>query len=223
MIRRADLIMAVSEFTRERIERMFPAALGKCIVIGNGVDLDEFCPPTEKAEVQDKPFVLIVGGLREQKGGDLVLEAAKRLHSIGSNLQFKITGRSLAHLESEARRLPNVSLCGYVPATEMPDLYRRATALYFPSRYEGFGLPIVEALACLTPVVCSDQPALLEAARGAALTTSAADPTRATDLLRRLEIDPAFREAQRERALRVRRELGWDPVVNRVTEALNPN
>lgn len=220
MMHHSDLILSVSEFTRDRITAMFPSVGGKIRVIGNGVNLSEFKPADSPTEAVDPPFILVVGGLREQKGGVQVLDTAEHLLRLQSRVQFKVTGRSLPHLEARARQLPNVELAGYVAAEDMPILYRRAFALYFPSRYEGFGLPVVEALASGTPVVCSDHPALLEAARGAALSCAATDVAQSVQWLNRLAEDSAFRSDCRQRALAVRPQLDWDPVVRRLVDAL---
>ena len=220
LVRRADLLLTVSDFTKARLVAKFPFAGHKTVVIGNGVDLEQFKPGFDP---ESPPYILVVGGLSGQKGGPFVLDLARRFQTEGRHVRFKIVGNSRPGLASEARQLPNVDLLGYVADSELPSLYQKASVLYFPSRYEGYGLPIAEALACGTPVVGSDHPALLEAGHGAALACPADDTDQAARWLAQILDEPAFATERRNLALAVRPQLDWSHVVDRLTHALqNP-
>jgi glycosyltransferase involved in cell wall biosynthesis len=104
----------------------------------------------------------------------------------------------------------HVTLTGYVPGGDLPALYAGAQALVFPSLYEGFGLPVLEAMACGTPVACSDRSSMPEIAGGAALLF---DPTRTEAIVgavRGLLGDGALQADLRRRGLLRAQEFSWE-------------
>jgi glycosyltransferase involved in cell wall biosynthesis len=92
-----------------------------------------------------------------------------------------------------------VILTGYVPDADLPALYTGATAFVWPSLYEGFGLPPLEAMACGTPVICSDASSMPEVVGDAALLVDPLDEAALRDVLRRIAGDPALRDDLRAR------------------------
>jgi glycosyltransferase involved in cell wall biosynthesis len=217
VVRRATVLLAVSEFTKRQIVSLYPHSAPKIRIIGNGVCTSRFRPLQPDAH---SPYILVVGGLTEQKGGDSVIELARRFQEMGSTIRIRIAGKSLPHLVENARSLHNIDHLGYVPDPQLPELYGRASAVYFPSRFEGFGLPVVEALACGVPVVSSDLPALVEAGRGITLTCPWDDTSQAYNSLDRILNDPPFASQLRHQALSIRPQLDWEPVVKRLVDAL---
>jgi glycosyltransferase involved in cell wall biosynthesis len=99
---------------------------------------------------------------------------------------------------------------GYVSDAELVDLYRRAAVLVLPSFYEGFGFPLVEAMACGTPCIASDDPALVEVSGGAALHFARGDAGGLAVLLRRVLGEPGLRRELSEKGLARAREFRWD-------------
>jgi glycosyltransferase involved in cell wall biosynthesis len=122
----------------------------------------------------ERPYVLVVATRSARKNLGVLEPAARALDERGIDLVTAGSGRAYLAPGSAA---PGRAL-GYVPEQLMPGLYAGARALAMPSLYEGFGLPCLEAMACGTPVVCSDAGALPETCSGAALT---ADPLHAEE------------------------------------------
>lgn len=183
---RADLISAASEFTRTRIIDLFGGRSSeRIVVIGNGGA--EFFEPTACSDddrilrgynLNAGSYVLFPASLTWRKGGDILLDVARLAHADRVGLRFAVIGRRhdpdlLTALKQTLQRVPDlpVSLLGYVPRYDLAVLYRNARAALFPSRYEGFGIPVVEALKSGCPILTSEQPALLEVARGKATVT----------------------------------------------------
>ena len=93
-----------------------------------------------------------------------------------------------------ARETPGVRLLGFVEDSDLPSLYTLASAYCLPSHYEGFGIPCIEAMACGTPVVCSDRPCLPEIVGDAAVQVSPDKPEALVDALQRVVLDTTLRQ-----------------------------
>lgn len=181
---RADLILAVSEFTKSRmLELLDVKNPSRILVVGNGGS--EGFGPHSRLEDEDvlrrfqlerSRYVLFPASLTRRKGGDLLLDVAQLAHRQEAGLRFAVIGRrhdadlleALGRLKDQVPGLP-VELLGYVAKDELAALYRHAKAALFPSRYEGFGIPIVESLASGCPILITPQQALLEVAGGQAV------------------------------------------------------
>jgi glycosyltransferase involved in cell wall biosynthesis len=157
--RRATRVIAVSERTKRDLVDLYGIPPDRITVTPHGVD-----PAFGPGEVAGGGYLLYVGAVQARKDP---LAAARAAREIG--LPLVVAGperdpalaRELASLGADLR--------GYVEKAELANLYRGAAALVLPSRYEGFGLPVLEAMACGTPVVASDDPALREVAGDAAV------------------------------------------------------
>jgi len=145
-----------------------------------------------------KPYVLYVGALNARKGLDTLVAAFAALPD-GLRREHDLL---LAGPREEGAPNPNpnpnpdpraATLLGYVPDGDLPALVRGAAAFCYPSRYEGFGLPLLEAMACGVPCVASDDPALVEVAGGAALHAARADPAALSAALQRVLEDQSVR------------------------------
>ncbi|HET9324973.1 MAG TPA: glycosyltransferase family 1 protein [Gaiellaceae bacterium] len=159
-VRRADRVIAVSERTREDLADLYGIDERTVAVIPHGVD-PIFTPGERRG---DRGYLLVVGAIQRRKDPRAAVEAANEL-----GMPVVLVGPEREPtLARELRRL-GADLRGYVEHEELPGLYREAAALVVPSRYEGFGLPVLEAMASGTPVVAAPDPALVEVAGEAAV------------------------------------------------------
>ena len=225
-IRHADRLIAVSNATRDEIERLFPGSAGKTVGIHNGVG-EEFIRAYDLAErsVDDalamigvcRPYVLFVGNIERKKNLSRLAEAFLRLkrnttvsHSlvVCGEKPTSLPGCSFPR-EALAEGSP-VTFTGYVPDNLLPALYRGADLLAYPSLYEGFGMPVLEAMAAGVPVLTSSVSSLPEVAGGAAWLVN---PYEVEDIERGLE-ESLSNEAWRIRAVQRGRmwalQMTWD-------------
>jgi glycosyltransferase involved in cell wall biosynthesis len=174
--RRADRIVAVSEVTRRDLIEQYGVDERKIVVIPNGVD-PEFSP--EGPRPAGPPYLLFVGSLQARKDPVTAIHALAR---VNEELQLILVGPDKGgarEARATAERLgvdDRVEFTGHVGKADLATLYRGAQALVFPSRYEGFGLPVVEAMASGTPVVASSAGAIPEVAGDAAILVEPGDP-----------------------------------------------
>jgi glycosyltransferase involved in cell wall biosynthesis len=158
-VRRAARVIAVSERTKRDLVDLYGVAADKVVVVPHGVDA-AFGPGTREPD----SYLLFVGAVQERKNPRAAAVAAREL---GRTLVVAGPERDAA-LARELREL-GADVRGYVSTEELADLYRGAAALLLPSRYEGFGLTVVEAMASGTPVVAAPDEALREVAGDAAV------------------------------------------------------
>ena len=167
-VARADAVLVYTEHTRERLRHRFPALRASIAVTPLGVDHDEFQPAADDGDARvlaplgvHEPYVLTAGLLSTRKDPLTALRGFARTDArrgVTLVMAGKAEATARAELEAEAARLgiaAQVMFTGYVPDGAMPALYRRARVFLFSSRYEGFGLPLLEAMACGTPVIAA--------------------------------------------------------------------
>jgi len=172
--RGADHLLAVSERTRADVERVYGIDPAKVTVTPNGVD-PAFSPASDGGH---DGYLLFVGAVQPRKDPLAALDAARI-----AGLPLVVVGPEKDAGLAAKLREGGADLRGYVEKGELAELYRRAAAVLLPSRFEGFGLPALEAMACGTPVVVSDDPALREVA-GDAAAVSVADALENREQLR---------------------------------------
>jgi glycosyltransferase involved in cell wall biosynthesis len=220
--RRATHIISVSEHTRRDLIDAYGVPSDKVTVVYEAADqLFRPQPPDTAEAVKAKyglpeRYLLYVGTVEPRKNLPRLADAFAVLRSDGLTDGLVIAGRLgwLYHgFLEQLERSPvcrHVTLTGYVPGGDLPALYAGAQALVFPSLYEGFGLPVLEAMACGTPVACSDRSSMPEIAGGAALLF---DPTRTEAIVgavRGLLGDGALQADLRRRGLLRAQEFSWE-------------
>jgi glycosyltransferase involved in cell wall biosynthesis len=225
-VRRAGLILADSQASRHDVVRLLSVPRHRVRVVPLGVD-PEFVPATD-AEVTavraryrlPERYLLYSGGLDVRKNVErLILAYARARASGGLSEPLVVTGdasrrgrlhRPLPPLIERLGLGEQVRLVGLVPDGELPALYTGATLFVYPSRYEGFGLPVLQAMACGAPVACSTGGSLAEVAGDAALTFAPDDEPGLADALRRGLQDDALRERLRAEGRARASQFTWE-------------
>ena len=177
--RKADMFHAVSNFTAERLAMFVPSIASRIRVVHNAASSRFFEPVSavgeeylERAGLRGVRFILFPGGLSFRKNADLVLSSWPRLRQLFPDLQLVVAGHSEARYAARAQTMESIRQLGFVGDEALCSLYHAAQVVWFPSRYEGFGIPVVEAMACGAPVVASNCSSLPEVAGGAAILAS---------------------------------------------------
>jgi len=196
----ARRIIVVSEFTRRELVELLRVPDERIRVVPNGVD-DEFTPNGPAA---DGEYVLAVGTLEPRKNLPRLVEAARR-----NQLELRVVGaRGWGNVEVGGN---GVRWLGELTDAELARQYRGALCVAYPSLYEGFGIPVLEAMACGTPVVTSRATAMEEVADGAAVLVDPNDPA---ELAAGIERAAAQRAELVSRGLERARAFRWDAIAD---------
>jgi glycosyltransferase involved in cell wall biosynthesis len=237
-VRRAAGILVPSESTKRDLVRVYDVDPDRVTAALLGVDRDRFspAPPAAVEEVRsryglDGPYLLFLGGIEQRKNVPRIIEAwgrlprdlRPRLAIAGGAVGWDPEGRGqldrpLRSLLADVRR--DVVFTGYVTEEEKVALLSGAVAFVYPSLYEGFGLPVAEALACGTPVVTSGVSSLPEVAGDAAVYVEPADVGSIADGIRRVLEDDELRGRLRRDGPRRAAELTWDRTARATAGAL---
>src|ERR1044071_4013858 len=167
ILKRADALIAVSENTRQDIIRVLGVRPERIRAIYSGVP-DEYFDATPHQ--RQKPYVLYVGTVEPRKNLGTLLDAWGVLHpDLRCAFDLLVVGPEGWHSSATMARIRAESVyLGYVPETELPGVIAGATLFVYPSLYEGFGFPVVQAMAANVPVLCANTSCLPEVAGGAA-------------------------------------------------------
>jgi len=197
----AQRVIAVSEFTRQELIELLRVPDEKIRVVPNAVG-EEF---TNVGEAAEGDYVLAVGTLEPRKNLARLVEAVRR-----TKRELRVVGaRGWGGVEVGGN---GVRWLGEVSDAELAQLYRGARCVAYPSVYEGFGIPVLEAMACGVPVVTSRGTAMEEVANGAAVLVDPEDPA---ELAAGIERASAEREALVARGLERARAFRWDDIGGR--------
>jgi glycosyltransferase involved in cell wall biosynthesis len=221
--RRARVLFAVSEFTQREIIRWFEVPAERVMVTPNAADA-RFVPPTaaelaafrERHQLPER-FLLFLGTLEPRKNLPRLIEAYQR---VADEIDVPLLiggGRGWLYDSILAQAAPlgeRVRFVGYIPQDEQHLWYAAATAFVFPSLYEGFGMPPLEAMACGTPVITSTSSSLPEVVGDAGLLVPPEDVTALAAALRRIVDDQALRDRLRDRGLQRARHFSWDAAAH---------
>jgi glycosyltransferase involved in cell wall biosynthesis len=215
---RADAIVADSHASRADVIRELaipPAGSGKVRAIHCGVGDRFLAAPSLPRNPVASPNLLYVGRSDPYKNLVGLIEAFAAARRQAPSLRLSIVGPRDPRYPEPARRAAELGVAdavvwrGYLTDEDLVHAYRQASALVLPSRYEGFGLPVVEAMACGTPVLCSDIPVLREIAGEAALFTNPDDTAALAAALVRIVTDAPLRAQLIARGLAQARQFTW--------------
>lgn len=234
LARRQKEIIAVSHCTARDIEKFFGIPQSRLHVIHNGIDHDRFFPgniDAARAWTAEKhgitaPYFLYVSRL-EHPGKNHVrlieaFDAFKK--ATGSEWQLALGGgdwHGCEAIKSAAAASPfakDIRFLGFVPDADLPNLYRAARCMVYPSLFEGFGLPPIEAMACGTPVISSTRGALEEVVADAALVVDPEDVADITRALISLATDLALAESLNSKGLTNASRFHWSRTAAEVTD-----
>ena len=220
-VRRADAVIAISESTKRDLMRVYQVPEQKIAVIYEAASTG-FCPSSEDAVRQARAryglperYVLAVGTIEPRKNLIRLVDALRLLRHTDPTLSLVIVGSAgwlyqdfFQHVENldDAR---SVLLSGYVPDVDLPALITGASVYVLASLYEGFGLPILEAMACGTPVVCSSASSMPELGGDAARYFDPYDTHGMAAAIAAVLTDPDLRAEMRKRGLEQAARFTW--------------
>lgn len=232
-LRRAARILADSHSTKHDLQTLLGVDAARIDVVYPGVG-PAYRPVTDEVPRQlirqryrlDRPFILSVGTLEPRKNYGRLIQAyatararARLPHQLviagGQGWLYQSIFDTVRQLDVQ----DSVQFLGYVDETDLPTLYSLADAFAFPSRYEGFGIPVIEAMACGTPVVTANNSSLPEAAGDAALLVAAEDVDGLAQALSQLVSDEALRATLRERGFRQAARFTWTAAAQTLLHA----
>jgi len=217
---RAACILTVSEFSLARIVDWSGVPPEKVINVRCGVD-PEFRPDVAPYELPF-PYLLCVSNRKLHKNEFRQVEAFAK-SGLAPWMRLVFTGNSTAELAGciERYRLTqSVHFVGLVPDSQLPSLYRSAEALVFASLYEGFGLPVLEAMACGTPVITANTSALAEVAGDAAMLVDPTSVDQITVAMQQIIADTSLSQLLREKGLARATQFSWAHTSDKVRELL---
>ena len=226
---RADKILTVSQSERKNIIDFYKIPPEKVDFAYNGVDFERFSQSHSKEQKEKvrrkynlpEKFVLYIGTFQPRKNIPVLIEAIKEL-----NISLVLAGNKKAHnfdkRIEEAIEKNNLSaqviFPGWVSEEDKPILLQMATCFVFPSLYEGFGIPVIEAMAAGTPVVCSDIPVLREVGGEAALFCPSQKSSVFAENIKKIMANSGWRDNLIQKGEEVARKFTWQKMAEKIWE-----
>jgi glycosyltransferase involved in cell wall biosynthesis len=217
---RSQRVLADSQATKEDLVRLYGITAAKIEVVYPGID-PELAPVSETAQLRaaqerygiSAPYLLYLGTLQPRKNVARLVDAYR---ASGVSHELVLAGKAgwyagplMQQIEEARADGASIRVTGYVDENDKAALLSGATALLFPSLYEGFGFPVLEAQACRTPVMCSDNSSLPEVAGDAALFVDAEDTRGMAAAIRRLVHEAPLRRTLAEAGLANAHRFTW--------------
>jgi glycosyltransferase involved in cell wall biosynthesis len=232
-MRRADAVICVSQSTKRDLLRTLPAKAERVFVVHNGVDGGAIANPVPDAQntilqrfAIDGAFVLYVGTLEPRKNVVRLIEAFAMARSLSDDFPRKLVlagrkGWQYKEIFAKVRERSvedDVRFVGGVDDADLRLLYASATAVAYPSLYEGFGLPVLEAMAAGTPVLASDVSSIPEVAGDAAVLVNPYDTREIARGLLRICLDSGLREWLRKKGEERAKTFSWERTARETRE-----
>ncbi len=223
-IKKADAIIAVSEFTRSRIKEIFGKnAYEKTSVIYHGSDINEVTEKKPSFEVPKKYF-LFTGTIEPRKNLAVLIRGFALVLKELKGIKLILAGKEGSQA-SEIRRLisvlkleENITITGYIPREELKYLYVHADSLVFPSHYEGFGLPVLEAAFSGIPSIVSDIEVLREIFKEYPVYFDKDDPESLTKALILISSDNKLRDKKKREGIETGKKFSWEKAAKQTLE-----
>ena len=220
----ATHVLADSQATKDDLIELYSVADSKVTVLLSGVDERFFSLVSSellltvrsKYSIDRFPYIFSVGTVQPRKNYSRLIEALAQLRNQGIEIHLVIAGgkgwleNPIYQTITDTHMEDFVHFIGFAADEDLPALYRNAVCLAFPSLYEGFGLPILEAMASGTPVLTSNISSLPEVAGDAAIMVDPYDLDAITDGLKRLILDSALRDSLIQKGLVRARQFTWE-------------
>ncbi len=235
ILKKALAIVTSSEFNKRELERLYPwLDMHTVSVIPLAYDQARFNQQVSGAIDNfgiTKPYIVSIGRLEEKKNTARIVEAfnivnEQRLNTKDQNIQLVLVGKPgvgyqkvKIAIEKSAYRSDIVEL-GYVASGDLPVLLKNAEAFVFPSLYEGFGIPVLEAMAVGCPVITSDQSALSEVAGDAALFVKPTNATQIAAAIVELLNKPQKHQELAQKGLHQALELSWNKTAQKTWQII---
>jgi glycosyltransferase involved in cell wall biosynthesis len=222
-IARARHVLADSQNTKVDLQELLQVPEEKITVVGAGVE-PRFQPVTDAHRLTTirrtyklpEQFVLGLGTLEPRKNFEGLIRAFNQLQADLPDLHLVIAGgkgwlyEAIFEAAAQSPAADRIHLPGFIADEDLPGLYTLAQVFAYPSHYEGFGIPVLEAMACGTPVVTADNSSLPEVAGEAALLVPATDDMALAEAIRRLMAKPALRDQYRQRGFEQVKLFSWE-------------
>lgn len=232
--KRADIIVTISRFSKSEIIKYLGVSPDKIVVMPCGVDFELFRPGYDEEDIRAAKnkyglkggYLLYLGTLEPRKNIDRLVDAYALVRQrIDNPPKLVIAGRKGWQYDSVFKKVRELGLAddviftGYVDAPDSPLLMNGAIAFVFPSIYEGFGLPPLEAMACGTPVIASNAASLPEVVGDAALMVDPFSTESIADTIERIILDEDLRSELSRKGLERALHYSWDNSVRIIADA----
>lgn len=225
-IRQATLVCTISEFSRQELHRFYPHFKGEVLNISSGVSAQYHPIRSIEDQKADEtilahygitpPYIFALGNIHPRKNLARLLDAYLLLQKNHPDLP-KMVWSGHPRWESETlinkAKLAGIVFTGFIDQADLPTFFRQALMLVYPSLYEGFGLPPVEAMACGTPSIVSNTTSLPEAVGDAALKINPTSVEQIADAISRLIDDATLRESLIKAGFKQVQKLTWSNTV----------
>lgn len=222
-LKHADAIIAVSESTKNDILkycRVSPSKISVILEAADGIfkpsaynSIEYIC---KKYGLESKKYILFTGLLEPRKNVPVLLKAFAGIRQKGHEIKLAIVGRQGWMYNEIFKTIKQLNLeqhivfTGYVPETELPHLYSGAAVFVYPSLYEGFGLPVLEAMSCGTPVITSNISSMPEIVGNAALTINPHNHHELMQAIEKIIADSNLSISLKSRGLKRATEFSWE-------------
>lgn len=223
-VSRSSVVLTVSEFSKSEIYK-YTKTRQKIVKISNGIS--RLKPRVENDSDIQRTFFLFVGNVKPHKNLKSALLAFDQLAEDFPDLYFYIVGRKDSFITNDTevdsfaqKYADRILFTGYISDEDLADLYRKALFFVFPSLYEGFGLPLLEAQQFGVPVIASDIEVLKEIGQDSVLFVDPHDPLAMSEGMRRMITDSHLRQSLIQKGYENLKRFSWEQAARQIMEQL---